>query len=282
MIHMSENLGENWMVMAILPGQPVSRLHFVNEQLGFASTGGYVRTGWNSQMLPDSGAVYRTVNGGMNWQQVLADTVTGFSDVVFRDQLTGMAARNDGVIMRTLDGGDTWSPVTLPLPDDLVLTTITYRPDGVCFAGAFRPDGSHAYILMSGDDGATWVVNYSTADNDAFRRILGLTFFDDEHGYAGNHAGMLYTTGIITTHITEHDGLDNIRIFPNPATSQVTVELMGPAQVEVVDALGRRVLHKHATGDRLDLSVVDLKEGLYTVCVRNGGTVRAGRVMIQR
>ena len=43
-IDMSTDTGYTWTNIAVLPGQPVSRLHFVNDQLGFAATGGSARS----------------------------------------------------------------------------------------------------------------------------------------------------------------------------------------------------------------------------------------------
>jgi hypothetical protein len=264
-IDMSADTGSTWANVAVLPGQPLSRLHFVNDQLGFATTGGYSRLFNNGVLLPDSGAIYRTTNGGMDWVQVHASTVTGFSDVDFRTAEVGVATRNDGAILRTTDGGDTWVPASVSISGSYILTSVVFRDDGLGFASAYRADGTEGIILTSSDGGVNWGFNYSTAGMNGARRIYDLYFFDDAHGYASAHWKPLVTQGLVTTVDRKEAG--QVELFPNPSADVVTLRTMDEASlpVEVIDAMGRVVLRTSTTGweTRIDLS--SLKAGLYRV-----------------
>ena len=262
-IDMSLDTGSTWANIAMLPGQPVSRLHFVNDQLGFAVTGGYSRLFNNGLLQPDSGAIYRSTNGGMDWEQVHTSTVTGFSDVDFQTTEIGVATRNDGAILRTTDGGDTWTESIVILAGEFVLTSVVFRNDGLGFASAYRADGSEGIILSSSDGGASWGFNYSTAGMNGARRIYDLYFFDNAHGYASAHWKPLVTDGLVTA-VPQQVALD-FELFPNPSTDRVTLRTMVDTRlpVELIDGMGRVVLRTSTAGRETTIDLSEVKPGVY-------------------
>ncbi|MBK7555500.1 MAG: T9SS type A sorting domain-containing protein [Flavobacteriales bacterium] len=278
-IDMSTDTGYTWTNIAVLPGQPVSRLHFVNDQLGFAATGGYRRLFANGVNIPDSGAIYRTLDGGLSWTQVHSDTLTGFSDVAFLDASVGVATRNDGVFVRTTDGGDTWLAMNPPPLVPSVLSSVTFRPDGTGFAGVYRTDGVAGYILISTDAGQTWYENFNSSGLNHSRRIYDVYFFDDSHGYAATHIRPLRTNGLITG-IPESTAAV-FDLYPNPATDAVTLTLgnVGTVDVEIVDAAGRTVRALRTSEQQCVVEVSDLQRGTYLVRVRSGAAVQCRRMV---
>ncbi|HMQ74763.1 MAG TPA: T9SS type A sorting domain-containing protein [Flavobacteriales bacterium] len=270
-IDMSTDSGSTWSNIAVLPGQPVSRLHFVNDLLGFAATGGYRRLVNNGVLLPDSGAIYRTTDGGLSWAQVHADATAGFSGVAFSSTMNGVATRNDGVILRTQDGGSTWSPAVNNHTTGELLTGATFRSDGVGFITGYRTDGTAGYILFSDDGGATWDLNYSTAGLNSARRLYDVRFFDVAHGYAMGQIRPLRSNGVITA--VEEVDVTGFTLFPNPAHDAVTIEVGGAAEVRVLDAQGR-VVRRVTTSDRAIVPLDGLGVGAYVAEVRQAGAVR--------
>ncbi|MBL7964115.1 MAG: T9SS type A sorting domain-containing protein [Flavobacteriales bacterium] len=278
LIEMSVDTGATWTTVATLTGQPVSRLHFVDDLLGFASTGGYRRTLMNGVFLPDSGAIYRTVDGGWTWLQVHADASAGFSDVAFSTSINGAATRNDGVILHTADGGDTWQPAAVNLPGPYVMTSVTFRPDGTGFAGCYRTDGTAAFILISYDGGMSWYQNFSTAGFNHSRRLYDMYFFDDAHGYAPTHTRQLRSTGIVTQ--VPLPGSGAVLIYPNPFAGRLNVSLSaGPADLQVRDTLGRLVMERQAHGPLIELDLTSLPAGHYMVRARQQGVDMVGSVI---
>lgn len=270
-IDMSTDTGATWTNIAVLPGQPVSRLHFVNDLLGFAVTGGYRRLVNNGVLLPDSGAIYRTTDGGLSWAQVHADATAGFSAVAFSSTLNGVATRNDGLILRTTDGGSTWSPAANNHTTGELLTGATFRSDGVGFITGYRSDGTEGFILLSDDDGATWDLNYSTAGLNSARRLYDVRFFDVAHGYAMGQIRPLRSNGVITA--VEEEDAAGFTLFPNPAHDVVTIEVGGEAEVRVLDAQGR-VVRRVRTRDRAIVPLDGLGVGAYVAEVRQAGAVQ--------
>ncbi len=269
-IDMSLDTGSTWANIAVLPGQPVSRLHFVNDQLVFAATGGYSRLFNNGLLLPDSGAIYRSTNGGMDWEQVHASAVTGFSDVEFLTADIGVATRSDGAILRTTDGGDSWTEATVVLAGSFVLTSVVFRDDGMGFASAYRADGTEGIILSSNDEGASWGFNFSTAGMNGARRIYDLYFFDDAHGYASAHWKPLVTQGLVTS--VPQQANARLELFPNPSSDVVTLRTMdgGGLPVELIDAMGRVVFRTRTIGRETPIDLDGMAPGLYNVRVGEG------------
>ncbi|QQR86250.1 MAG: T9SS type A sorting domain-containing protein [Flavobacteriales bacterium] len=269
-IDMSTDTGATWTNIAFLPGQPVSRLHFVNDTLAFAATGGYSRLTNNGIAIPDSGAIYRSTDGGLNWAQVLSDTATGFSDVEFVNDQIGAATRNDGAVLRTTDGGNTWLPASVNLPAPIVMTSLTFRSDGTGFATGYRTDGLSGYVFISTDDGATWSENYNTSGLNSARRLYDVRFFDDAHGYACGQIRPLRTTGIITDQV-ELSSLTGA-LYPVPASDFLNVNtgFDGLAEVTISDALGRQMAISMFTRKSQALDVGGLPAGSYVVRVRAG------------
>jgi Secretion system C-terminal sorting domain len=273
-IDMSTDTGYTWTNIAELPGQPVSRLHFVNDQVGFAATGGYRRLFNNGLQLADSGAIYRTENGGLEWSPVLVSDLAGFSDVAFLDDDIGVATRCDGALIRTTDGGDTWMPASVSIAGDHVLTSVTFRPDGTGFAGCYRPDGTEGMILISEDQGVSWHENFNSSGLNHSRRVYDVYFFDDAHGYASTHIRPLRTEGVVTG--VSHPAEVDFDLWPNPTADDPTIRLdeTGAARIDVIDSQGR-LLRTVTTMDmdRVELPVSDLAAGSYLVRVRQHGLI---------
>lgn len=278
-IDMSVDTGSTWANIAVLPGQPVSRLHFVNDQLAFAATGGYSRLANNGVSLPDSGAIYRTSNGGLDWEQVHASNITGFSDVDFLNEDIGVATRSDGAMLRTTDGGDTWTPASVTISGSYILTSVEFREDGMGFASAYRADGSEGLIVSSSDQGANWGFNYSTAGMNGARRIYDIYFYDDEHGYASAHWKPLVTDGLVTG----VQGTDDLvfDLFPSPAADVVTLRCQGAkhARVELLDTSGRIVAALQMNGPEVQIPIHHLQAGAYMVRIQEGGITRTARFL---
>jgi|688.fasta_scaffold09920_11 photosystem II stability/assembly factor-like uncharacterized protein len=280
-IDMSTDNGATWANITVLTGQPVSRLHFVNDQLGFAATGGYRRLANNGIFLPDSGAIYRTTNGGLSWQQVHADNTAGFSAVAFSSATNGVATRNDGQILRTTNGGTTWTPATNNFAGTYVLTGATFRSDGAGFVTGYRTDGTAGYILLSQDGGATWNLHFSTAPLNSARRLYDIRFFDATHGYAMGQIRPLRSNGLVTS--VQEEATAASAPYPNPTEGDVTllVEEAG-AHVELFDATGRQVWQgRSAQAGPVQLPLGALPAGAYTVRVRTERAVQS-QVVIKR
>jgi hypothetical protein len=88
------------------------------------------------------------------------------------------------------------------------------------------------------------------------------------------------TAGIAET------SLEGIDLFPNPNNGQFSVQLPaemgGTAELQALDLTGRVVAHRllHGSG-RSTVDLTELPNGLYTLVLRNNGTIANARISIQ-
>jgi PKD repeat protein len=74
--------------------------------------------------------------------------------------------------------------------------------------------------------------------------------------------------------------IPKLRIFPNPAESFVHIasDIDLPATVEVLDCIGRMVIHSNLGADQI-IDLDELTPGLYTIRIRNANsTISAGLI----
>jgi photosystem II stability/assembly factor-like uncharacterized protein len=268
--------GATWERTDSFPGQVISRIRFVNQELGFAVSNG---SHWNANSaidLPDSGHVYRTTDAGESWHTVLSATGTGFSGVWFTDALNGCVTRNDGSIFRTTDGGTNWLATTIELAPPCLLTAVTGTPSGTLYASGYRADNSGAIILSSVDAGASWQLNHFSSTGVG-RRINNIYFLNDEVGYAPAWTCIWHTRngGNVTTALPDAQATTQALLYPSPTSNIVTLELAHAGiQVRVIDLQGRTVIAPFRTTDpRTHFDVSALAAGTYRVVIAlEGGT----------
>jgi len=94
--------GATWEVINFPFGSSPSRMHFIDNQNGFAI-----------KRFTDK--FWKTTDGGLTWEEIEFDSGDGdFTDVYFEDSMNGYVVgrfdiNTEGVIYKTEDGGDTWT-----------------------------------------------------------------------------------------------------------------------------------------------------------------------------
>ncbi|MBX3163289.1 MAG: T9SS type A sorting domain-containing protein [Bacteroidetes bacterium] len=76
---------------------------------------------------------------------------------------------------------------------------------------------------------------------------------------------------------------DELSVYPNPANSQITVELNNGAEktVELFDLTGRVVLSGTTNNDKINLNIESLQNGVYFVKVKSNNTVEVIKIVKQ-
>lgn len=114
-------------------GTELNDLHFVSASIGMAVGG--------------DGRIFRSLNGGYTWSAQVSGTAADLFGVYFVDALVGIAV-GDHVILRTTDGGSSWSVQSAP---------VALRGIAAFDASAWMASGDAGTALLSEDGGATWV-----------------------------------------------------------------------------------------------------------------------------
>jgi photosystem II stability/assembly factor-like uncharacterized protein len=141
-------------------------LHFLNNQQGWAAGN------------PDS--LYQTNDGGATWlpRSKLAGRV---NTLYFLNNQQGFATfRNSNDLLRTTDGGTTWTTVTLPRPASYFDIQFINASLGYICGGP--------YVLKTTNGGQTWAIDVEASGGD----FIELHFLDANHGWAVQNSGYVF------------------------------------------------------------------------------------------
>jgi len=142
----TQDLGQTWHSVLIDPSITAENIYFLNNQKGWVFT--------------DNG-LYVTNDGGFTW--AIQSTPPGYNlaDMDFADSLNGIAVGykfpDDGIIMRTIDGGINWF-VTDTTQTMLGKINMIDNSHAIAFESDYSYLGN---ITYSSDTGNTWAAVYS-------------------------------------------------------------------------------------------------------------------------
>jgi photosystem II stability/assembly factor-like uncharacterized protein len=178
--------GETFDTLRILPGSSTGKnlfgIHFVNSNLGFicGSTAYKIQkttdggTTWTElPNLPDGAysdvfatnelniiacgpsvssqaALYKTTDGGINWNTILLPTIQTLTDLEFINATTGYVCGGAGFFKSTTDGGATWTGGT---NTPLGANNYKIRTSG----GDIYVAGNSNNLFKSTDNGGSWI-----------------------------------------------------------------------------------------------------------------------------
>jgi photosystem II stability/assembly factor-like uncharacterized protein len=143
----------------------------------------------------DQSRIYNTTDAGATWveQFVNRDPKAFFDAMAFWDSTRGVAVSDsvDGrfVILTTVDGGTTWTPVPASaLPPALANegffaasgTNVAVLPPNHVWVGTGA--ASEARVLRSSDGGRTWAVAKTPLASGPSSGIFSIAFTDPSHG----------------------------------------------------------------------------------------------------
>ena len=118
----------------------------------------FFSTPTNGVVVADDGTVRHSTDG-INWSLVATFNGVAFNKVHFIDSTTGFAVGSNGTLIKSIDGGSSWTTIPLGITDDL---------NGVHFADTTHGlvVGANGTIYTTQDGGSTWNVQESpTAEN---------------------------------------------------------------------------------------------------------------------
>jgi photosystem II stability/assembly factor-like uncharacterized protein len=179
-IYKSMDGGKTWKHMGLRNSQMIGGIviHPENPDIVYVTSMGHL---WGAN---EERGVYKTVNGGKNWQKVLyVDETTGFSTIKMdpnNPQVLFTAAwqrfrygggdmdeagPNSG-IYKSVDGGNTWKELTVGLPtDDMgkIELAIAYNNSEIIYAAILTGEPGHGSrtsnqggVFKSEDGGESW------------------------------------------------------------------------------------------------------------------------------
>ena len=131
----------------------------------------------------------RSDNSGLTWN-AFRDTISSWiKSVAFVDTLRGYAAGYNGKLMKTTDGGFSWTYGSSPIIRDF--NKVIYVTPTMMFVAGGWPTGDSAQtILRSHDGGNSWSIVYDQPGP----WLKAIFFVDTLKGFASGDSGMLLKT----------------------------------------------------------------------------------------
>lgn len=215
-----------------------------------------------------------------------------FAGVVIEDDVTGTSSDYDQVNYYSFQSqnialtgaGHDWQAQTNPVPAAEMLYEDVAREllGGIDGEAGSIPNPITAGAIVT----HTFTHSLSPDYNEEHVRIAVL-MIDQESGAIVNaaQADLQIDTPVDTNDSTVGiiglNGADHISIYPNPANNQINIDgVEGLTQVKVFDMTGRLVMN--ATIETSMMDIAELKTGLYTMMIENGGAIATRQLQIVR
>lgn len=277
----------------------------------FFARGNTIWAGMGSSNATDPVRVLKSTDRGLTWTASPVTTLLGgINRLAFKDDLNGIAynltVANGAVtavnVIRTTDGGATWSPITPVNAStgsffryDIDAADGRYYSVGQRFP-ASNPAVAADFGSSYSTDGVTWT-NINTSQGFFTFDVIPATTAGVNPGYAGTVTdangigGIFKTTNVNVVTATRDAALQSsLSVYPNPSTTGLfTVDLgstlKAGAQLSVADALGRQVktqtLTPAAVGARkLTLDLSGEKTGVYTLQIRTEAGIATQKLVV--
>lgn len=134
-----------------------------------------------------SGTVLKSSNRAETWSPLSTGLSSTFVGADFLDELEGWIVDNSETILRTSDGGLTWSLVDGPKGGLIYGVKLFSRSEGLVYG--FRVDGTNC-ILRFSEAGKKWEPAEAPNEND----LYDMHFIDGERGWAVGTRGTILAT----------------------------------------------------------------------------------------
>ncbi|NNE68748.1 MAG: T9SS type A sorting domain-containing protein [Rhodothermales bacterium] len=225
-------------------------------------------------------------SGTNGWIRLTSMATPYFEAQVFEQDTDGTqyaGTRYFGV-MRSTDGGQTWTPMTNGLSGSEDIRTIAFDASNTMHIGSF---GNGVYRMNRN--------RWEPLDSgmEEARRVTALAFDAAGNAYAGTYGAGVWIHEATSTAVdpVEVVAETSLSIYPNPGagavSADVTVGASGDATLEIHDMMGRKVAsgrHFLTSGRTtgLDLPVAGLAPGVYAVRLTTGSSTQTSLLTLVR
>jgi hypothetical protein len=165
----------------------------------------------------------------------------------------------------------TWV-IVHPIPDAPIATSNAPIDEGSILS-LMSSSVAEANYLWTGPNGFTSNEQNPTVSTNASMPMAGL------YAVQVMVNGCLSDFSSVSVQINEANTIDDsnvnssVRIYPNPAHDQLSLELLGEGfkNVEIVNALGSVVLRQYISQKKMNLNIASIAPGLYIIVLQGEG-----------
>ncbi len=125
--------------------------------------------------------LFLSVGGNAQWQRQKIDTGAGFRGLDVVSESVVWASGTGGTVIRTVDGGTTWSVMTIKGAEKLDFRDIEAFDENTAYVLSIG-NGESSRIYKTADGGKNWELQFTNANENAF--FDSIAFWDEKHGIA--------------------------------------------------------------------------------------------------
>lgn len=214
-----------------------------------------------------AGHLFKTVDTGANWFEIVIDEVDGIAwnsddylSVAIPSQNTLLVTHQNG-ILKTLDGGSTWSEIkpNSALTNFYPSCVIVLSIDNYLLVNqGNNPSMASPRIYETSDGGTNWTASANTVE-----RIKDVTC-NTGYCFAVGSNGTVYRKENFINSVLENVEKEELSIFPNPTKDILQITFPKEiTEVRIYDEVGQ--LHHHNSNNHEQISMLHLKSGLYVL-----------------
>jgi photosystem II stability/assembly factor-like uncharacterized protein len=268
--------------------------------------------GSNGIVVTDEGEVAYTTDGDITWTTLPTRPNGSLAAIRYLQMLSPTVAYMGGLdwYMKTNDGGQTWTNFSNVIPAGNIQDISFSSPTNACAVVA--PTSGPDQLWKTTDAGATWTqittlpvtpesitsannnVFFSTNGNEIYKSTdAGTTWAVDytlpAQPFSGVNAvhisgNSAYSICTVTggnkilksanafTSVSENKLPGSIKIFPMPATNQITIEtdqFTKTNYVSIFDIQGQELVKQEITNNSTTIDISNLSSGIYFVKYQN-------------
>jgi photosystem II stability/assembly factor-like uncharacterized protein len=151
----SENGGIDWVsipMLGILSNRDFLDAFWLDANTGFV-VGGKI---FSADTLT---TIAKTVDGGQNWQLIFEESGSRLNSIVFYDNMNAISVGDNGLILRTQNGGMSWThDELLGIVSDWEEIQVSFQSELTGIVGGVSGADSLQTILISSDAGLNWQI----------------------------------------------------------------------------------------------------------------------------
>jgi photosystem II stability/assembly factor-like uncharacterized protein len=206
--------------------------------------------------------IYHSTDGGASWQPQTSGVTAGLNSVYFIGNMKGWCVGSGKTVIRTTDGGATWSTVTLMGSGSFDLIGVYFFDDQLGWAS-----GTNGAIIRTTNGGTTWTRINSGTNTD----LNKVVFTDALNGYAAGESGVILksvTGGTSWTSVASGStaGLEGLDISGG---NVVAVGVFGDIRLST----GGGAFASMITGTQNTLNGIACRAGQFSCAVGEAGRV---------
>ena len=251
--------GNDWIFQTGVTINKLNSVYFINEN-----------TGW----ISGAGAIYKTTDGGNNWI-LLNSSTRDLMSIFFIDENTGWTTGSVYTILKSTDGGASWTNLLLNHPINngdsppAIFTSVYFINANTGWYTSSHSFGGTVYKSLNG--GSNWGIDFPTTSNE---KLYAINFSSANYGWAVGEAGtVISTSGRSITSISNNNLTDKYSLsqnYPNPFNPVTIVKF------QIKDSRFVTLKIYDITGKEVEILVNEKKSpGVYAVTF-DGGKLSSG------